>query len=60
MSLHFSLGSFNVRGLNDLQKKSNLAKDMENYKLDVVALQETKIEESFDKKDAFSSGVILC
>ena len=44
----FSLGTFNVRGLNDNQKKEDLMIDMKNYKLDVCCLQETKIQEGND------------
>ena len=41
--------SFNLRGLSSELKKTNLFFDVVNYKLDIVALQETKIQ-SVDRK----------
>ena len=45
----FSVGTFNVRGLSDDQKKENLVKDMKKYNIDICCLQETKIKEGSDK-----------
>ena len=41
----FSVGTFNVRGLNDQNKRKNLSTDLKNYNFDVICLQETKIKE---------------
>ena len=43
-----SIGTFNVRGLNDDQKKLNLALDMKKYNVDICCLQETKISKGSD------------
>ena len=40
----FSVGSFNVRGLTEDTKKEQLMRDVNQYGIDVCALQETKIE----------------
>ena len=45
----FTVGTFNVRGLSDDQKKVYLAEDMKNYKIDICCLQETKIKTGVDK-----------
>ena len=42
------VGSFNIRGINSDLKKCNLATDMERYKLDVLAIQETHIKGNQD------------
>ena len=50
------LGSFNVRGIMSRVKREALAKDMARYELDIVALQETKVqknEEFFLAKNKF-------
>jgi exonuclease III len=44
----FTIGTFNVRGLNDLQKQENLRRDADIFKMDVIALQETKMKEIAD------------
>ena len=53
----FRVATFNVRGLNDENKRNSLRKDIDRYGVDVCCLQETKlkagIEESID-------GVELC
>ena len=46
---HFRIGTFNVRGLKDEQKQKVLADDVDNYRLDICALQETKIKEGVDR-----------
>ena len=35
------IGTFNVRGLLEEDKKTQLATDFENYKLDLLCIQET-------------------
>ena len=47
--MKFSIGTFNVRGLNDYYKQIELVRDMESYKIDVCTLQETKVKDGFDK-----------
>ena len=37
-----NIGSLNVRGMNDSWKKKCIEKDLDNYDLDILALQETK------------------
>ena len=44
----FCIGTFNVRGLNDKQKRAHLSNDIDNYKVDICCLQETKITEDID------------
>ena len=44
-----TIGTFNVRGLNDENKQDLLSKDIEKYKLDICCLQETKLQKSFDQ-----------
>jgi exonuclease III len=44
----FNIGTFNVRGLNDPQKQEHLRRDAEIFKMDVVALQETKMRVGTD------------
>lgn len=46
---NFNLGTFNVRGLKFDSKKEQLASDLHKYKLHVICLQETKINEDLDK-----------
>ena len=43
-----SLATFNLRGLGDELKQSYLDQDCIQYNLDVIALQETKIKESYE------------
>ena len=45
----FNIGTFNVRGLMKEQKQEFLARDIDNYNLDVCCLQETKIAEGIDQ-----------
>ena len=45
----FTLATFNVRGLKKLYKQGCLSSDIENYKIDVCCLQETKIKEGIDE-----------
>ena len=35
-------GSLNVRGMNDMLKKKSIKKDLDQYDLNILALQETK------------------
>ena len=44
MNKTLNIGTFNVRGLNDEQKQIQLAQDIETYKVDILCLQETKIQ----------------
>ena len=48
MNSIFNVGTFNVRTLQSEIRKKQLSKDLENYKLDIVCLQETKIQEGVD------------
>ena len=41
-------GTFNVRGLAKEEKQERLAQDIDNYKIDVCCLQETKIKDGRD------------
>ena len=43
-----SVGTFNVRGLKENQKKQNLVQDMKKYNIDICCLQETKISTGSD------------
>ena len=43
-----SFATFNLRGLGDELKQSYLDQDCIQYNLDVIALQETKIKESYE------------
>ena len=47
-----NIGSFNVRGISSEIKKNNIIKDLIKYKLDVIAIQETKAISN----DEFISG----
>ena len=43
-----TIGKFNVRGLAKEEKQELLAQDIDNYKIDVCWLQETKIKDGRD------------
>ena len=43
-----TIGTFNVRGLVKEEKQELLAQDIDNYKIDVCSLQETKIKDGRD------------
>ena len=43
-----TIGTFNVRGLAKEEKQKLLAQDIDNYKIDVCCLQETKIKNGRD------------
>ena len=43
-----TIGTFNVRGLVKEEKQELLAQDIDNYKIDVCCLQETKIKDGRD------------
>ena len=45
---NFNFGTFNIRGLNDKQKQTDLSNDIINYKLDICCIQETKITTDID------------
>ena len=45
---NFKVGTFNVRGLTSNIRREYLVKDLEQYKLDIVCLQETKIKDDLD------------
>ena len=49
-TLMVSLSTFNIRGLGacDDSKKFNLDSDLDSYKSDIIAIQETKVTESFE------------
>ena len=40
-----TIGTFNVRGLAKVEKQELLTQDIDNYKIDVCCLQETKIKD---------------
>ena len=50
-----SIGTFNVRGLTNGKKQRDLDKDFQRYKLQILAIQETKHKEGaeidFDSKN---------
>ena len=48
MRKEFNIGTFNVRGLKDEQKRQDLAQDAERYNIDVLCIQETKLSEGID------------
>ena len=54
-----TIGSFNVRGLNDESKQELLTKDIVKYKLDICCLQETKIQETVDQDDICKNRFII-
>ena len=39
------IGAFNVRGLTEEEKQEELGKDCEGLRIDIMAVQETKIKE---------------
>ena len=45
---NFNVGTFNVHGLKSNIRKEHLVKDLEQYKLDIICLQETKIVNELD------------
>ena len=44
MASSFSIGTFNIRGLNEQTKKAELCRDFERYGVDIGCLQETKVK----------------
>ena len=44
-----SFGTFNIRGLGDEVKQSQLDTDCTQYKMDIICLQETKVTESYER-----------
>ena len=44
-----SVGTFNVRGICEEQKQRNLATDLENYNIDILCIQESKISNGTDR-----------
>ena len=68
----FSVGSFNVRGVTEDAKKEQLVRDLNQYGIDVYALQKAKIENTgvqrvngsmiitFDSKNKhYSNGFVV-
>ena len=47
-NLNLNIGSFNIRGLNSNLRKQHLESDLKKYKLDIICLQETKIQDGID------------
>ena len=43
------MGTFNLRGINDINKQRCLWRDIAKYKIDLCCLQETKLTEPTDK-----------
>ena len=60
MRSNFKIGTFNLRGLNDTHKQDSLARDVDNYKLDICALQETKIENGLDISIGKNNHRLIC
>ena len=52
----FSAGSFNVRGIVKEHDRELLCKDMEQYRVDICALQETKVKDYVDTNINMSNG----
>ena len=44
----FTIGTFNVRGLNCDVKNHQLVQDLVDYKLDILCVQESKIQDGCD------------
>ena len=44
------IATFNVCGLSSLSKQQQLARDLQNYRIDFCGVQELKITEPFDKR----------
>ena len=54
---HFlRIGTFNVRGLKCEYKKEELGKECERYKIDILAIQETKIKIDEPKTKKLNTG----
>ena len=47
---NIKIATFNVRGMNEKDKKQRLRDDMKRYNVDICCLQETKIGKSVDKQ----------
>ena len=44
MKFNLNIGTFNVRGLSKQHKQEQLSEDLNKYKLDVICIQETKVQ----------------
>ena len=51
-----NIGTFNIRGAKQNLKKCHIATDMEHYKMDVLAIQETHIEVGNQQEDTVLSS----
>ena len=55
-----TLATFNLRGLGDEVKQSHLNLDAQKYKLDVIALQETKTKDNkLEQKTQIEDNIFL-
>ena len=55
-----SFGTFNIRGLGDEVKKSQLDLDCTRYKMDIICLQETKVTEAYEHIFCSGNKLIVC
>ena len=46
-----NIGSLNVRGMNDMLKKKSIKKDLDQYNLNILALQEIKTKGTIIEKN---------
>ena len=51
-----NIGSLNVRGMNDMLKKKSIKKDLDQYDLNILALQETKTKGTIIDKITTENG----
>ena len=49
MDTNFNIGTFNVRTLQSEIRKEQLSKDLDSYNLDLLCVQETKIQDGVDR-----------
>ena len=58
MKKKMSIGTFNVRGLCDETKRKELATDMNDRKIDVMCLQETKMKDGC--RESINGNELTC
>ena len=51
-----NIGSLNVQGMNDILKKKGIKKDLDQYDLNILALQETKTKRTIIEKITTEKG----
>lgn len=54
MKFVLNVATFNIRGMGDRLKQLNLEEDMKRYKIDILAIQETKVTE--EKHETLCAG----